>query len=39
VLESAKVPHHPIGITYDPTTQRVWVASYGGQLTVFDDKP
>jgi YVTN family beta-propeller protein len=37
VLERVRVDHHPIGITYDATTNRVWVAAYGGSLTVFDD--
>jgi YVTN family beta-propeller protein len=37
VLESVPVDHHPIGITYDALTQRIWVASYGGTLAVFDD--
>lgn len=27
-----------IGITYEPLTQRVWVACYGGQTLVFDDE-
>ena len=30
--------YHPIGITYEPVTQRVWVACYGGQILVFDDR-
>jgi YVTN family beta-propeller protein len=37
VLETLPVDHHPIGITYDAATSRVWVAAYGGSLTVFDD--
>lgn len=37
VLESVPVDHHPIGITYDSTTDRVWVAAYGGSLTIFED--
>jgi DNA-binding beta-propeller fold protein YncE len=28
---------HPIGITYEPTQKRVWVACYGGTILVFDD--
>jgi hypothetical protein len=28
---------HPIGITYDATTNRVWVACYSGAIMVFDD--
>ncbi len=37
VLETVAVDHHPIGITYDAGTRRIWVAAYGGSLTVFDD--
>ncbi|MFP5346854.1 MAG: YncE family protein [Actinomycetes bacterium] len=37
VLETLAVDHHPIGVTYDAKTKRVWVAAYGGSLTVFDD--
>jgi YVTN family beta-propeller protein len=29
--------HHPIGITYDPMTGRVWVACYSGEIEIFDD--
>lgn len=39
VLETVPVDHHPIGITYDAVTQRIWVAAYGGSLTVFADAP
>jgi YVTN family beta-propeller protein len=39
VLETVDVDHHPIGITYDAATSRVWVAAYVGSLTVFDDAP
>jgi YVTN family beta-propeller protein len=28
---------HPIGITYDPGTSRVWVACYSGEIMLFDD--
>lgn len=38
-LETVPVDHHPIGITYDAHTDRVWVAAYGGSLTVFSDAP
>ncbi|MDO5493381.1 MAG: beta-propeller fold lactonase family protein, partial [Nesterenkonia sp.] len=27
----------PVGVTYEPTTETVWVADYAGSLTVFDD--
>ena len=37
VLETVPVDHHPIGITYDAVTERVWVAAYGGSLTVLAD--
>lgn len=37
VLETVPVDHHPIGITYDAVTERIWVAAYGGSLTVFQD--
>ena len=29
---------HPIGITYDAPTRRVWVACYGGSILVYDDR-
>lgn len=29
---------HPIGVTYDPLTGRVWVACYSGQIQIFDDR-
>ena len=29
--------HHPIGITYDAATGRVWVACYSGEILIFDD--
>ncbi len=28
---------NPIGITYEPTLKRVWVACYGGTILVYDD--
>ena len=38
VLQTVDACYHPIGITYDAPTQRVWVACYGGSLLVFDDR-
>lgn len=38
VLQTKEACHHPIGITYEPVTRRVWVACYGGALLVFDDR-
>jgi YVTN family beta-propeller protein len=37
VLQVVHVPSHPIGITYDPSTSKVWVASYSGAILVFND--
>ena len=36
-LDSKPTDHHPIGITYEPTTGTVWVACYGGSILVFND--
>ncbi len=36
-MQTVKVDNHPIGITYEPTLKRVWVACYGGRVIVFDD--
>jgi YVTN family beta-propeller protein len=30
------VPSHPIGVTYNPRGNRVWVALYSGRILVFD---
>ena len=38
LLQTIDACYHPIGITYDAPTSRVWVACYGGALLVFDDK-
>ena len=38
VLQTVDACHHPIGITYEPVTRRVWVACYGGAVLVFDDR-
>ena len=32
VLQTLPVEHHPIGITYDAATRRVWVSSYSGGM-------
>ena len=37
VMQTVQVDAHPIGITYEPTLERVWVACYGGRVYVFDD--
>jgi YVTN family beta-propeller protein len=38
VLQTVTTPHHPIGITYDASTDRVWVACYEGHILVFSDR-
>jgi len=38
VLQTIKVCNEPIGISYDTSTNRTWVACYGGSLKVFDNK-
>jgi YVTN family beta-propeller protein len=35
VLQTIKVCNEPIGVTYDASTNRTWVACYGGSLKVF----
>ena len=36
VVQKVRTATHPIGITYDAATGRVWVACYGGALMVFN---
>lgn len=38
VLQTIKVCNEPIGVTYDSSTNRTWVACYGGSLKVFANK-
>lgn len=38
VLQTIDACYHPIGITYDAPTRRVWVACYGGSIMVYDDR-
>ena len=38
VLQTLKVCKEPIGISYDTSTNRTWVACYGGSLKIFDNK-
>ena len=38
VLQTVKVCNEPIGVTYDSSTNRTWVACYGGALKVFANK-
>lgn len=36
-LQTIDVCYHPIGITYDRITRRVWVACYTGSIRVYND--
>jgi YVTN family beta-propeller protein len=36
VVHSFPVPDHPIGIAYEPTRHRVWIACYSGAILVYD---
>lgn len=38
VIDTVSVDANPIGIDYDPVTNTVWVACYGGSIYVFDDQ-
>jgi DNA-binding beta-propeller fold protein YncE len=38
ILQTVSACYHPIGITYEPVTRRVWVACYGGSILVYDDR-
>lgn len=38
-LQRIATPDRPIGITYDPRTRRVWVATYGGTIQIYEDTP
>lgn len=37
VRQSLPTNHHPIGITYDALTGRIWVACYSGTIELFDE--
>jgi len=36
VTQTLPTGHHPIGITYDPQTANVWLASYSGTIVVYE---
>lgn len=38
VLQTVKVCAEPIGVTYDASTSRTWVACYGGSIKVFENQ-
>jgi YVTN family beta-propeller protein len=37
VTGTMRTNRHPIGITYDGQTHRVWVACYSGTIMVFQE--
>ena len=37
VLQTESVPERPIGITFDPLSRQVWVSSYVGAITIFQE--
>ena len=36
-IQTVPTDGYPVGVTYEPTQKRVWVACYGGSILVFDD--
>ena len=38
VIDEVKLGYHPIGVTYDDASDKVWVAGYGGQIWVLKDR-
>lgn len=38
VIQTVKVCSEPIGVTYDSSTSRTWVACYGGSIKVFENR-
>jgi YVTN family beta-propeller protein len=36
IARTFPVPDHPIGIAYEPTEHRVWVACYSGEILVYN---
>ncbi len=39
VLQTLATPAWPIGITYDPVDNRVWVSTYPGTIQIYEDTP
>jgi YVTN family beta-propeller protein len=37
VTQSLYACNHPIGVTFDESTQRTWVACYHGQIKIYDN--
>ena len=38
VIEDKWLGYHPIGVTYDLATDKLWVAGYGGNVWVLADR-
>ncbi|GEM_PF-1655443 len=38
IIQTVNTSAHPIGITYDPQKQEVWVACYSGNILIFKDE-
>lgn len=38
VKQTTRVCNEPIGVTYDSSTSRTWVACYGGSIKVFENR-
>jgi DNA-binding beta-propeller fold protein YncE len=38
VLQTVYLGHHPIGVTYDDASDKLWVAGYGGNVWVLKDR-
>jgi YVTN family beta-propeller protein len=38
ILQTVQTGTHPVGVTYDGVTGRVWVAVYTGELMIYDTK-
>jgi DNA-binding beta-propeller fold protein YncE len=38
VVQEIATGRRPVGVTYDPVDNRVWVANYSGTLSVYDDR-
>lgn len=39
IIQTVRTGTHPVGITYDGTTGRVWVAVYTGAIMIFNTMP
>jgi YVTN family beta-propeller protein len=38
VIQSVSTGTHPIGVTYEPSRNKVWVAVYTGRILVYKDR-